>query len=96
MGKLKLVLLGLQFLAGGLDAHATRHTIAIGGIEHNPLARPFVHSDALYASNAAFSLANYWLAKKLEHKHPKLSLVPQAVDASWHLSGYAYTKERSR
>jgi hypothetical protein len=94
--RLKIVLLAGQLLVGALDSRSTRLNEGHGGQEVNPLGRPFVHTPALYASNAALSLGAYWLGRRMEKsKHVwvrKANLAPQLVDLAGHSWGLAYTR----
>lgn len=92
MHKLKIALLIAQLGFGALDSHSTRHVITHGGFEYNPFVKPFAHSPGLYASNAAQSLGKYFIARKIQHKHPKLAWALQIEDAAGHASGWLVTR----
>jgi hypothetical protein len=44
-----LLLLLAQHGAAAFDAYSTRYAVGHGAVERNPLMRPFVHSDSIYA-----------------------------------------------
>lgn len=44
-----LMLVVAQHGASAFDAYSTRYAIGHGAVEQNPLMRPFVHSDSIYA-----------------------------------------------
>ncbi len=45
-----LILSAVQHGAAGFDAYSTRRAIRNGGVEMDPLMRPFAHSPAIYAA----------------------------------------------
>lgn len=89
--KIRLILFAAQLTFGALDSHSTRFSVAHGGVEVNPLGKPFVHSNAMYVSNGILSVGVFLAAKKLEKKHPKLSWVVQSADLG-HIWGWQYTR----
>lgn len=93
--RLKIIVLAGQLAMGAWDSHVTRVNLANGGVEDNPIARPFVHSPALYAGNAVLSLGAYWLSRRMEHsKRPwvrRMQYLPQTLDVAGHGWGVAYT-----
>ncbi|HKS71615.1 MAG TPA: hypothetical protein VJQ82_00375 [Terriglobales bacterium] len=44
-----LMLVVAQHGAAAFDAYSTRYAVGHGAVEQNPLMRPFVHSDSIYA-----------------------------------------------
>ncbi len=44
-----LMLMVAQHGAAAFDAYSTRYAVGHGAVEQNPLMRPFVHSDSIYA-----------------------------------------------
>lgn len=44
-----LLLAAAQHGAAAFDAYSTRYAVGHGAVEQNPMLRPFVHSDSIYA-----------------------------------------------
>jgi hypothetical protein len=89
-----LVLSGIQAAAVSYDQVMTREGIDHGGVEINPLSRPFVHSNAaMTAGSVAEVFGTMYIAEKMRHsKHAVLRdtwfllpLVPTAAHA-WGVS----------
>ena len=85
--KTNLILHGSNAFVQAIDASVTQHDLQAGGVEHNPLARPFVERG--WGRQAAYSFGigvgatlalSYFAHKKDWHKLERL--IPLSVAAS--------------
>lgn len=78
-----LILSAAGHTAATLDAYSTRRAIAMGGVESNPLIRPFAHSPAIYAALQTDPLVLNYVGYRLQRSQNKflrrIWWVPQSV-----------------
>ena len=78
-----LILSAAGHAAAALDAYSTRRAIAMGGVESNPLVRPFAHSPAIYAALQTDPLVLNFVGYRLQRSQNRflrrIWWVPQSV-----------------
>ena len=78
-----VILSAVQHSAAAFDAYSTRQSIENGGVERDPLMRPFAHSPAMYAAIQVGPLLLDYTARKMQRSHydvaRKLWWAPQSA-----------------
>ena len=77
-----------------LDSHSTREVLSRGGVENDPLFRPFAHSGTLYAAQTAETAGFAWLGWKMHHSgNPYMRRfwwVPQVAQIGLNMGGWRH------
>lgn len=78
-----LILSAAGHAAAALDAYSTRRAIAMGGVESNPLVRPFANSPAVYAALQTDPLVLNFVGYRLQRSQNRflrhIWWVPQSI-----------------
>jgi hypothetical protein len=86
MSRSWLALMIAQHSAATFDAYSTRQSIGHGGVEDDPLMRPFAHSGAIYAAIQVGPLVMDYVARRMQHSEygmvRRMWFVPQSVSAA--------------
>lgn len=80
LSKTSVVLFGLDATAKAIDGYATARNLSNGGVEHDPIARPFTHGAASQGVYFGASLAgdiafSYLMHRTGHHKLEKIALL---------------------